>query len=500
LNRSRAGLLLLCLALVTLSLRLIPLIGLQADEVLFAAPLFNRLFAYHRVFHDHLPTMVMSYVGALKTWLWAPIFWLAPPSVWSIRLPAVLLAALTLWLCFEILAKAGWPRLGLFTVALSAADPLYLLTATFDWGPVVLQRLCFVLTASGILLWVRGHGPRYLYAAALAAGLGVWDKALFGFMLLACGLSALAVWGRLILRRFHLRQALIAAAFFFLGCFPLLQFNWHRSWETLAARKGFEPVRPKLQRLASDFNGAAFFGYLVREDAPGERSGPIHTWFPPFLLVSAASLPLLRDSTLRRTAVFCLLAIALWLTLVLPQKDLGGSAHHTALLLPLPHLLVAAFLTQLSVAGRSGFFAATALCLTLFTSQAAVIEHVRRNAARYGPGPYWTDAIFPLAHTVQQLNPPLLRALDWGIAEQLVTLTRGRIPVFYDFDLNNAKQHRETVYAAHIGEFIVNRDILTRMEAELAQAQLRKQTLAVIHDRNGRAVYELFRVQPAPAP
>src|ERR1700734_4433533 len=82
-------LLFFCLGLVFL-----PLVGIQDDEVFFANAIFHlpsaAAFDAH-IFHQQIPLMQLSYLGALKSWLYFPILTRIRPSYLTIRLPVLLL-------------------------------------------------------------------------------------------------------------------------------------------------------------------------------------------------------------------------------------------------------------------------------------------------------------------------------------------------------------------------------------------------------------------------
>ncbi|MEP6717301.1 MAG: hypothetical protein ABJC09_17140, partial [Terriglobia bacterium] len=67
-------------------LLLIPGPGLQNDELFFAGPLYYPDAAFYNLqWGAHkIPLMVMSYTGALKTWLYAGLFEFFEPSRWSV--------------------------------------------------------------------------------------------------------------------------------------------------------------------------------------------------------------------------------------------------------------------------------------------------------------------------------------------------------------------------------------------------------------------------------
>src|SRR5205814_5232527 len=85
---------------------------------------------------------------------------------------------------------------------LLAADTLFLLTTCFDWGPVALQHLLLI---SALLSLVRFHQEgqrRFLAAGFFLLGLGMWDKALFAWVLNGVALATLAVYPKELWKRF----------------------------------------------------------------------------------------------------------------------------------------------------------------------------------------------------------------------------------------------------------------------------------------------------------
>ncbi|MBV8819286.1 MAG: hypothetical protein JO022_13070 [Acidobacteriaceae bacterium] len=111
--------------------------GLQSDEVLAVNPLFRITDAlwFGSIGRRNVPVMVMTYLGALKTWLYVPVFRTFLPSTLSIRLPALILGSAAIWVCFVLLLKIHSRRAALLGTALVATDSTFLLTTCFDWDP-----------------------------------------------------------------------------------------------------------------------------------------------------------------------------------------------------------------------------------------------------------------------------------------------------------------------------------------------------------------------------
>src|SRR5258707_13199324 len=138
--------------------------------------------------------MLMSYLGALKSWVYAPIFRFWRPSIASVRVPVILAGAATIWLFWSLLRRIAGYRAAAVGSVLLATDTLFLLTTCFDWGPVVLQHLLLV---SGVLCLVRFYQEsrrRFLAVGFFLFGLALWDKALFAWILSGMAISVLFIF------------------------------------------------------------------------------------------------------------------------------------------------------------------------------------------------------------------------------------------------------------------------------------------------------------------
>ncbi len=113
----------------------IELPGLYYDELAFVnaalgAP--DNTFIYMRL--GRLPFLVFPYMGALKAWGYYPIFHLFGVSALTIRLPAILLGAVTLLIFYQFMrAKLGavWATIALWIMAV---DPASIFPSRLDWG------------------------------------------------------------------------------------------------------------------------------------------------------------------------------------------------------------------------------------------------------------------------------------------------------------------------------------------------------------------------------
>lgn len=506
----------------------IPLAGIQEDEALFARAVYvPGTVDYHWHFRrTHIPVMLMSYVGATKAWLYKPILKLFGPSVWSLRVPVVLLGGMAVSLIFVLLRQTAGLRTAIAAAALLATDPMLILTSCFDWGPVVLQHF---LQAAAMLLFVyfarTGSNP-LLFAASFLLGVALWNKAIFIWTLAGLGLATVVVFRSEVVRLITKKRIALVLCGFLLGSFPLWEFNSKRSFETFRSNAAFSPreIPEKVAGARYAFDGSALFGYIMSSDYSWkENPGPVrisnfpewlsvrfgahHTLsFYAFLLGTLLAIPLLFTS-IRRILLFSAGVTAVTWVLMAGVPGAGGSAHHVILLWPFPQMLMAAVLAYGSrFLGRAGKVVFVTALSVLCCSQLLVTNEHHVQLIRAGSYGSWTDADRATADYIAKLHPPLVGVNDWGIGNFLVLLNRGRIPVSYSFlaTEDRADQEQSRKYLQTPGLVIVGHleghEELTGVNARLmALAQrngYRKELIHIVEDTHARPVFEVFRLVP----
>ena len=140
-----------CFLFVLIGFAFTPQAGIENDEALFGSVIYQQpgIDYGDKIAGHHVPLMLMSYLGALKSWVYAPIFRFWRPSVTSLRVPVILLGAVTVWLFFILLQRIADDRTAIVGTVLLSTDTLFLLTTYYDWGPVVLQHLLLVRAGAG---------------------------------------------------------------------------------------------------------------------------------------------------------------------------------------------------------------------------------------------------------------------------------------------------------------------------------------------------------------
>jgi hypothetical protein len=530
---SRLALAFSCSLTILLGCALIPYAGIQMDEALFAGPYYQPVAREFRIrlFHHDIPLMVMTYIGTLKTLLYWPLMtafrsaFEAQPhlAAWVFRLPTVLIGALTVFFFFYLTQRSVSRRAAAVAALLLASDPTFLLTNTFDWGPVALEHFLLVTGCFFLVKYAQDRVPRDLPLGFFFLGLALWNKAVFVWALAGLICAVLSVFGRDVSKMATRRQLAMAAAGFLIGALPFLIYNGHRRAETFRTNGHLDPrlAPAKFIHLRGALGGYGLFGYMVSEEFTANPKAPIT------LRGRAASfirdhLGEHRTDGMEYAALLALLAVPLWwrsraarFSLVFTAvawffmastRDAGASIHHTVLLWPFPQLFVA-----IVIASLRWTWAVVSICLMLVVLNLLVVNQYLVQFERNGAeGPY-SDAIYPLSTALSDVPGQTIYVLDWGIQFPLDVLHDGHLRLRSGHDPFTSDTQSELDKAV-AGRMLADPNALfidhtekrenftgvrKRFDQSADAAGCQEQPVETVPDSNGRAVFELFRLSCA---
>jgi hypothetical protein len=505
-----------------LSLAVLPYPGVQDDEVFFSYAIDTpgtAIFNAHAFGHT-IPLMGLNYYGALKTWIYEVVFSLAPPSRCSVRLPMVIAGVLTVWLTWQWVRRIAGARAAAFTVALLATDATFILTNTLDWGPVALQHLFLMAGLLALQFWLERGAPRWLALAFFLWGLGLWDKALMIWPLVGLAVAAACVYPRELWRVLGAKSAAIAAAAFIVGALPLIGYNIARHGDTAVANTqlSLNALPHNFDVLQTVFRGDSLFGIVVA-GAPGpvrrepatfvERlSTGIHEHFGshttrPFLLGLALSaiawLFLVRQREGRLLAFVALASAIAWLQMA-ANTGTGGSAHHVILIWPFPCAFIGIALAGASsrLPKRAGW-AVTALVAWFTVANILNTNEYLARLIRNGAPAGWTDASERLAGAVSHYRNDPIVTVDWGYINGLRMFYGGALHLVPIDDGNRDKiasaiGQPRAVFIRHTDDHQILPGVNENFRGIAASLGYSENILRVVHDDEGRAIFEIFRL------
>jgi hypothetical protein len=527
---SRLSLAFSCCLAILAGCAFIPYAGIQMDEALFAGPYYQaapREFRI-RLFHHDIPLMVMTYIGTLKTLLYWPLIAFFRSSfathpryaAWVFRLPTVLAAALTVFVFFYMAKRATNRMTATIAALLLASDPTFLLTNTFDWGPVALEHLLLVTGCFFLVKFAQDHLPRDLPLGFFFLGLALWNKAVFVWALAGLIFAVVVVFGRDVSKMTTRRHLAMAVAGFVIGALPFMVYNGHRRAETFRTSGHLEPraAPAKLLHVGSALGGYGLYGYIVSEEyterpkAPVSLRGRIAVFLRDHLgehrgagmeyaaILSLLSVPLWWPS---RAARFCIVFTVVAWFFMASTRDAGASLHHTVLLWPFPQLFVAIVLSALRWK-----WAAISISLLLLVLNLLTINQYLAQFERNGAEGVFTDAIYPLSMALSPVAGQTLYMLDWGIQFPLDVLHDGHLNMRSGHDPfmsdtpsgwdKGAALHMfadpGALFIAHAEKREVFSGVRKRFDQSAASAGCHEDDVRAIPDSNGRPVFESFKL------
>lgn len=415
--------------------------GLQYDEALMALGSVHLRHSRAELTLPHdpdtwipiggrsLPLMTARYVGAIKEYICLPLFAVFGPGAEVLRAVSALLGLLGIWGLGSLIAGQVSPAAGAAVAWALALNPAYVNLTVFDNGTVAIW-----MGAMGLLcLAANSYLERKTAAAAFrlgaAAGLGIWARANFLWLLAAIAFALLAVFkGRLRAPLSHWTRAALGAL---LGGAPFLLYqvlSGGGTWQAFGILASHASLPSRLatrlimlgETLLSDREHRAMWGAAVM---------PAWQRWPLLAIVLAACVVCLAGrgplSRLRwaRGAALCFLCLAA----ILFVSHMPVAEHHLIVLVPIAAVIVtlAAMAIGRSRGGRIAVASAAVFYVVLAVWwQVAAIRGLWDTG---GVGP-WSDAVFTLSDYLRQAYPNReIRIVDWGLQNNLYLLSDGAL-------------------------------------------------------------------------
>ena len=431
--------------------------GFYYDEVIFVPPALRALgqcdvdAAVTMQVGECFPLMqTLGYVGAVKAWLHAPIFAIFGINAWTVRLPSILLAALTiLFLGMFVRAQLGtaWAAL---LLALLATDPVILNHARLDWGPHVIAAFLRVLALIALWRWLTTGAKRWLAILCASFLVGFLDKLNFLWVIGAFTAAGALVGGRLALLRLRAGrpwQPLIAGITVALLVWGMATLVRRAAQLDILGDAGTLTLAQQAAKIWNLY-AATFSGMSVIQWVFGAEMPVTHAFNILLLVQLAAAVALLawwRPWTpARRFLAFLTAATAFLVMAIGATRQVAGS-HHLLMLWPMPtlHLVTLLAITTQHLGTERG--KGMAFRAALATGGAIVwgallawniamdIRYVDvwQNDRDYRP--LFDPAIGNLDRRLEQLGVERVISVDWGLHQPLVALAPPR----------NASRYRE---------------------------------------------------------
>lgn len=522
------------------SLTWLELPGLYYDETNFVnaslgATSGNFVTWSAEIFGKKVPLMIMDYIGALKSALYAPIFKIFGCSAVTARAPVVLIGLITLLAAFGLFRRMFDRTIAVVALLLFATDCTYIFANRLDWGPVSLMLALEMSALYCMWRWMQEENRRWLAPAGLLFGLGLYNKVIFIWIIAAFFVALLLCYRTHVLKLLHRRSLLSFVPAFLFGCLPLIAYNievplgtfQHQSALTVP---GIEDVRYRFLLARGTLDGSGVY-YLVNYNEVSRPSTLLQS--PPSgrldkAISAAAAVPWVHRSLLPYYFVGSLALIALlWIAGRLRKKreilfiaaqfaviavliclnEKATGAHHLIAFYPFLFILIAYAVCELgrwifSARLPKRLFIGAGLLPLLAVNSVTDARYLKSFQAKGGHGG-WSDAIYSLGDFVRENPDRKYVLMEWGFTTQLILLTHGRLR-YEEFAcseenpaacMDRVLQSRNAAFVFHVPEF-ADKPMLPAFKDAMARQHLRGRPLKTFFQRDGRPIYVVYAIAP----
>jgi hypothetical protein len=415
----------------------------------------------------------MPYIGALKAYLYFPIFKIFGVSPATIRFPVILISLVSILIAYLISRLTFNEFESALLVLIMATDPVFIFMTKLDYGPIVLMIALKLLALFFLFKLVATLSIRYLFFLVVTCLFGLYDKLNFIWFMTALGFATIVLFAGEFQRLYKTHRL----------CFSLLT----SSFLTLTLYIGVVMIFPEvvrtqqtnisvLERLAyilslyaRTMNGMEFYSWVTDFQLPLGTVTNYVTILSLLIITIAVFFMFCRKTypdkiqfVDRVVGCYMILFVLIFVQIVLTHK--AGGPHHIMMLYPFHHFLaVAVAVTLLQVMngdsqdnrsaivaaiskfvgqprgewwcahGRKlGFGVVIVILGLLVGSEIRAGMSYAQAFAKGTLNPRWSPVIYELADYVNRREVDAIVFVDWGIHNQVFALssTKTRMKCF----------------------------------------------------------------------
>lgn len=519
--------------------------GLYYDEALDVVPTMQLATGQQVDQHNsaeilghRLPIMVSDYVGAVSTYMTLPFFLLFGISVSSLRLTTIVFAVGTITFTFYFLKLFFNRKVAFLAALLLAVNPAFIMWSR--QGNHVSSLMSFMATGSltCFYLWYKKRKGICLYVGSFLLGLGLYQKLIFLWFIIALGLAVLTqginlremisfrTWIREMAKRvadFGIKRFVLSLVLFGAGLSMML-------WHNLATLGTIRTILDNLVVTSGGVNNLDFLtNFLKRlEDFRHVLSGDFFSYtggsyankiyvplfIAAFLYCLVVSFLPVKSMNRKKIGFIFVLFITLF---ILSCFTIGGlTPHHLLILLPLPQIMISLFIYDavrlLLTRFNPSDWARRVLTIVPLTVVMVIVildlgvmrgYHVAMNET--GGVGMFSDAIYDLADYLEENDTTTPLAVDWGFRKNIQLLTKGAVnPVeIFQYSQEPGEEFSREVfkrlsdpnnlYLFHNAQFAAFRRY-EAFETVVRQTNKAIQLERTFYQRDGTPVYYVYRV------
>lgn len=297
-----------------------------------------------------ITVMVFPYIGALKSYLYMPIFYLFGVNIWSIRVPQIILISISWFILYKALMLAFNKKVALLTILFLSLDPSIIIYSKTDQGPTVLEFFLKILTVYLLYLFLISKRNIYYFSIYPILALGIFNKLNFIWFANAFMIGFMIFYWRIFYNHFKKVDKLFPyliigiPSFFFIKVFMKISREVSLSYKDFTDPVAFSNLFKNLpifyNNLINIINGNSFFAVIY-----GYNPTPLGSYFSLFVVLILFVGIITRYRVFTRSFYFFLSLVMLTSLQVLLTKQ-AISAWHTLMIYPFFTVILALVILQ----------------------------------------------------------------------------------------------------------------------------------------------------------
>jgi 4-amino-4-deoxy-L-arabinose transferase-like glycosyltransferase len=375
------------------------------------------------------PVMVMPYVGAVTDYLAVLPFAVFGPNYYTVRILKMILGGLGIW-GFSILIRNQFDaQAAAISSWILAIHPAYL-DLTIYQGSVVEWMLPMAALSVSAVHYMQARTMSGAFWLGAAMGFGLWSRAniawLLGSALLAC---VIGLGKRMIVPILHLAAVTVGGI---VAGIPLLWYEIRSHGATIAFLSSSIESGPLLGLIGHRLNLLAQTVLADSELRKMWNGPPLPLWQSMLfssVVVFAVSACLWRFEWAEHAVAGRVAALTfLFLLAFMLFSPVKIFEHHLIALIPIAAALVVIAARDFSRRWRSARYVTAAIALVYLASALYWNLTAARQIRSTGGVGMWSNAIDGLvSYLHSNYQGRTIKALDWGLTNNLFVLSNGRI-------------------------------------------------------------------------
>lgn len=324
--------------------------GVTADQLLFVNASIGPLdgsYIYKMI--RGFPIFLMAYIGALKSYIYEPIFYFFGVSIYSIRLPVVFIMASSLLILYKAISLRVDKKIALFTILILATDPSNIAYTRVDNGPTVLEFFFKCLSLLSLFLFLKTKTNKYLILLIIFLGLGLFNKTNFIWFINSLFLASLLFFRESIKRKWAL---FLGASYLAFASFSFIIFKIAASdYSAVAISFSFDKLLQNISVVTNNFlkllSGEAFMQFVYGQSPHNFTS--IYSFILVLINILGVYYFIKNRKKMSKGTIefyFFIFVIFLSTLIQLFMTQLAVSAWHTYAVYPFITILTVIFLFQ----------------------------------------------------------------------------------------------------------------------------------------------------------